>query len=254
MDFSTLNNFFDHIYIITLRRATERQSQIEKALNGLQYSFFYGADKKEFDKETLAKDGVYDEERAVKNHRYNKPMNGGQIGCSWSHKRVYEDVVKNNYRKVLVLEDDVLPNEEGIKKAGHILSQLPQGWELVYFDYHKNLQRNFGGVVKQQLYHLQKYLGKIKWSHKTITNLFARRYSENLSYAGFHDFTSAYAITLPAARKLIDHQTPIAFVADNLLAHACTNEVVVAFISHPKVFVQESQMQQPGARVSYVED
>ena len=254
MDFSILNNFFDHIYVITLERAKDRHEQIVKCLDGLEYKFFYGADKKDFSIEELIKTGVYDEKKAIGIHRYNKPMNTGQIGCSWSHRKVYEDMVMNNYQKVLVLEDDVLPNMEGFDSLEKMLSQLPQNWELLYFDYHKNLERNLQGLLKQKLYHLQKILGKIKWSHQTIRNLYANRYSENLSHAGFHDFTSAYAITLPAAKKLIKEQTPIAFIADNLLAHVCSNKILNGFITVPKVFVQESQMQDKKDRISYVED
>lgn len=254
MDFSILNNFFDHIYVITLERAKDRHEQIVECLDGLDYKFFYGSDKKVFTIDELEEAGIYDEKKAKAIHRYDKPMNKGQIGCAWSHRQVYEDMVMNNYQKVLVLEDDVLPNKEGFAILEEILSQIPTEWELLYFDYHKNLESKAQGVIKQKLYHIQKMLGKIKWSHETIRNLYARKYSINICHAGFHDFTSAYAITLPAAKKLIKEQTPIAYIADNLLAHACSNKIVNGFITVPKVFVQESQMQDKKDRISYVED
>jgi GR25 family glycosyltransferase involved in LPS biosynthesis len=84
--------------------------------------------------------------------------------------------------------------------------------------------------------------------------LYARKFSEHLFLAGYHDFTSAYAITESAAKKLINLQTPVAFVADNLLAHACSNLLINGLVSSPKVFLQESQLQDKKTRESYVEE
>ncbi len=254
LDFSPINRYFDHIYVVTLERATERQQRIADVLDGLNYEFFYGADKKNFTIDELIESGVYDEEKAMSLHRYNKSMNTGQIGCSWSHRLVYEDVIKNGYKKVLILEDDVVPQKEGVELVAQVMKELPGNWELVYFDYQKNLHRNFTTWLKLLIYHLKKIFGRLKWSHKTIDNLYTKKYSEHLRCAGFHDFTSAYAITDVAAKTLIKLQTPLAFVADNLLAHACTNKLVNGFVSMPKVFVQASQSEDKKYRMSYVEE
>jgi hypothetical protein len=37
--FSTLNNYFDHIYVLTIERADERHKKIKEELNGLNFSF-----------------------------------------------------------------------------------------------------------------------------------------------------------------------------------------------------------------------
>lgn len=250
--FAALNQFFNHIYVITLQRATQRHENIKKDLDGLNYSFFFGADKKNFSIEELEQQGIYNEGLAIEAHRYNKPMNGGQIGCAWSHKLVHEDMLEKGYQKVLILEDDVTVTEEGLARFSDIINELPPDWELLYLDYAKNEKRTAATFFKQSVYHLQKLFGGLKWSHTTINNLFARSYSPHLKHAGFHDYTDAYAITASAARKLADLQTPIIFVADNILAHACTNKIVNGFIAVPKVFSQESQSNK--SSVSFVED
>ena len=38
-------------------------------------------------------------------------MAGGQIGCAWSHKKIYIDIIEKQYSKVLILEDDVFASE-----------------------------------------------------------------------------------------------------------------------------------------------
>jgi glycosyl transferase, family 25 len=250
--FDDLNQFFDHIYVITLQRAVERHENIRKNLDGLDYEFFYGADKKDFSVETLEQEGIYDKQKAIELHRYNKAMNGGQIGCAWSHKLVHQDMLDKGYEKVLILEDDVSVNPKGLQLFHDIIRELPPNWELLYLDHAKNTGAGIGGTIKRSFYHVLKMAGALKWSHKTIANLYAKKYSPHLKRAGFHDYTDAYAITTSAAKKLVDLQTPIAYVADNLLAHACTSRIVNAFICIPNVFSQESQTNKNA--VSFVTD
>ena len=51
--FNLLNKFFDHVYVVTLARATDRHEHIRKELNGLKYEFFFGKDKHQFSVEEL---------------------------------------------------------------------------------------------------------------------------------------------------------------------------------------------------------
>ena len=237
-DFTAINNFFNHIYVITLHRATERQEAIKINLDGLNYEFFWGADKQDHPKTAMALEGVYDEALAIKNHRYHTPISHGHICCSWSHRKVYEDVLSKGYQKVLILEDDVMVAGDIGTLSPLVFNELPANWELLYLDYVKNENSN---TIKQYWYHVQRFFGGINLSHTTIKNLYPKRVNQHVSSAGFHDFTSAYAITNAAAQKLLQLQTPIAYQADNLLAEACTTKLVNGFIARPKLFSQLSQ-------------
>ncbi|MEO6547799.1 MAG: glycosyltransferase family 25 protein [Ferruginibacter sp.] len=237
-DFTILNNFFEHIYVITLERAQDRQQQIRKNLAGLQYEFFFGADKLSHEVDDLIKQGIYDKALAAKHHRYHKTLTSGQVCCAWSHRNVYEDVLERGFKKVLILEDDVTAIQNVGEFAYQVFNELPTQWELLYMDYNANEKRD---RLKQYWYHVQKKMGGLKWSHSTIQNLYPKKISKHLSSAGYHDFTSAYAITSQAAQQLIKMQTPIAFIADNLLATACTTKLIKGFVSRPKLFSQLSQ-------------
>ena len=238
IDFSTFNDFFDHIYVITLSRAISRQGVIRQNLQGLNYEFFFGVDKQEHPISDMIRDGIYDEAKAIKNQRYNKTLTGGQICCAWSHKKVYEDVIKKGYQKVLILEDDVIASDDISSLFSSLLKELPQNWELLYLDYIKNETPN---IFKKYWYHIQKKTGALNLSHQTITNLYPKKTGKYIAVAGFHDYTSAYAITASAAVKLLQLQTPIAHVADNLLAYASTIKLINGFISIPKLFSQLSK-------------
>ncbi len=251
--FQPLNDFFDHIYVITLSRATERHLKIKKDLAGLNIEFFEATDYKDFSVDELIEKGIYDPVKAKAAHRYGKAIKQGALACSISHKRVYEDMLKNNFSRVLILEDDVIPNEEGIELFNKIIHELPPDWGVLYFDYFKNTRYTFFSMLKQQVYHLQKKMGHLIWSHQTINNLFAKKYSAHLKKAGYHDFASAYAITRETAALLIKMQTPVIYLSDQLLPLACTEEMVKGFISLPKLFIQQSQLHKEIVG-SYVEE
>jgi glycosyl transferase, family 25 len=253
MDFSPLQSFFDHIYVITVEAAIERQAKIKEELAGLHFTFFIGAYKKDFTIDELIEANLYDEEKAKRLHRFNKPMNTSQIGQAWTHRLVYEDMLENNYEKVLILEDDIIVNKDGMSKIEDMLKQIPANWEVWYLDYHKNLKRDLGTWFIQQSLHAKRMLGKVPWSHKQINNLYARKFQENLLLAGCHEFASAYGITRSAARKLVKLQTPICFPSDQLLSYACSNLLVYGFISVPKVFLNESQLQDKKNKAYLVE-
>lgn len=238
--FEKLNNFFDKVYVITLKRATERHEHIHKELKGLKYELFFGVDKQSFDIEDLKKKGIYNEALAIQHHRYTKPLVPGMIGCSWSHRNVYEDIIQKGFEKVLILEDDVVVAKNKTGLLSHILYQLPQDWELVYFGYARHEQpQTF--AFKKATYFVQRFLGRHKFSYKTIKNLYPKKISENICAAGYHDQTHAYAVSLSGAKKLKKLQEPITYIADNLLAHAATNHIVKAYIVQPKFFYQLSQ-------------
>lgn len=239
--FDLLNSFFDKIYVITLRRATDRHEHVKNELNGLHYSLFYGQDKLEFDVNDLKRKNIYNEELAKEQHRYHKPMPAGMIGCSWSHKLIYEDIINNNFKKVLILEDDIIINIESVKQFSSVLNDLPKDWELLYLGYDKNEELKLIHNLKKGLYHVQHFFGLIKYSHKLISNLYAKKFTNNIFTAGYHDHTHAYAITNSGARKLNELQTPIKFFPDNLLAYAATNEIVKSYIAKPKMINQLSQ-------------
>ena len=236
--FDALNNYFDKIFVLTLERSADRQTHINKSLIGLNYKFFFGADKNYFSLEELKEKNIYNEHLAVEHHRYSKPMNAGQIGCALSHKNIYEEIINNGYQKTLILEDDVEPAQGSIKLFAEIIKDLPGDWELLYFDYSKNEDPKH---LKKYWYHLQKIAGGIKWDHTIINNLYPKQISKHVSSAGFHDYTDAYAVTLPGAKKLLELQSPVSYIADNLLAIASASKKVKAYISHPKLFQQLSQ-------------
>ncbi len=252
-EFEILNNFFDKIIIITLHRAGERQANIEKELSGLNYDFFFGEDKHQHTLEEVKQQNIYDEKASIEFARSGNKMTLGHICCSWSHCKVYKEIVKNKWGKTLILEDDALLIKENAHFIKAILSQLPPTWELLYLGWLQNEKVNLASKLKQLLYHIKHSLGLLKWNHTQINNLYPKKFSKNLMRSGHHNCTHAFALTLSGAQKLADLQTPIVFNADALLAHAITTGSVQAYISLPKIFTQSS-IEMPDSTHSFVNE
>ena len=248
--FLQLNQFFDKIFVITLRRATDRHLHISQELQGLQYELFYGRDKLEFSVDDLQKKGIYSESLSRKNHRYGKPMPAGMIGCSWSHAELYRHIIEQGYQRVLILEDDVVIDQEQTGIWPQVVNELPANWELLYLGFAQNEKASPLAFLKKAVYHLQRLVGGLNYSHKTIHNLYPKKHGRFVYKAGYHDCTHAYGITRSGAEKLLSLQTPIAFFPDNLLAHAATNEIVAAYVIQPKLINQQYQV--GATSVSYI--
>lgn len=238
--FKHLNRYYNKVYVLTVENAAERRAFFAERFQGLDYSFYFGADKNKFSVEEVTRNGTFSEELTRHHHRFGKTMKHGEIACSWSHKMMYEEVLANNYNRVLIFEDDAIPDPNMVPQIPTILEEIPEDCELLMWGWAKSGVLTPGARLKQLIYHVQHSIGYLKWSHSIIRNLYARPFSKHLKKAGFHDYTYAYAINRNGAEKLLRMQTPIQYIADNLLAHAATKGIVNGYITWPQVFLHDS--------------
>lgn len=235
--FDKLNSFFDRIYVLTIPQSPERRVAFETSMKGLNFQFFYGVERQSLVSDPQKLLSIYNDILAKKNQRYGKSMTAGEIACALGHRKIYEDMIENNVGKALIFEDDVFPLEENINHLPAIVDNAPPDWDILFFDYDKNEKLV---PFKQAVYHVQHLLGFLKWNHTVIKNLYPKDVNQYWKTAGYHDFADAYAVTNQAAHRLVELQTPLSTVADNLLANAVTEEHLNGYISVPKLFAQRS--------------
>jgi glycosyl transferase family 25 len=234
-----LEKYFDHIFVITLERATDRQAKVKERLEGLHYDFFYGVDKHELNWEKVNQEGIYDDKRARQLNRYSKGMILGHIACALSHRNLYQHIVEKGYQRVLIFEDDAVPLFDKDGELQQSVEELPANWEVIYFGYNKNETTTLTLKSKQAFYRVISHLKLIKWSPLMVSNMLPKPYSPHLQQAGFHDLTHSYAVTREACLKLIQAQTPVVLNADPLVSHLIMNGELSAFITRKKFFTQE---------------
>ena len=248
-----LNQYFDKIYVITLKRSPERQEKVRAHFKDVDFEFYFGVDKMNLNMEELVQSETYDPAMAKKKHRNNKEMFLGQVACSLSHRELYKEIFAKSYQKVLIMEDDFVPATIDMNVIASIDKELPNDWELVYFGYYHNENISLKMKLAQWYYAAMGFFRLIKWTPSQVMKLYPKPFSKHLQKAGFHNTTHAYAISKTAVLKLIEAQTPVVFCADTLLTDLILSDQLNAFITKPKIFDQEIFME-GGSQVSYITD
>jgi GR25 family glycosyltransferase involved in LPS biosynthesis len=205
----SLAEYFDQIYIIHLNVLTDRKKniidQIEKF--GLKNITIIDAinknviDLKELKNQELL---AYQENNYCKTNIINSKgdkcwCNGaghedvikypGRVACAFSHGLAYKDMIINDYKRCLILEDDV----EFSSNANNLFKQIgefiPTNWELIYFS---NNRRYRGDNAKKY----NEYFTRI-----------------NIGMSG----ATCYAITNSTAKSLFENLLPIRAAADGYI-------------------------------------
>lgn len=91
--FDCINNSFDKIYVITLKRSRDRHTIIEKLLQGLDYEIFWGVDGSNLDYKELLKKNLYCPEITRRLNITGKELTPGEIGYSLSHIGIYKKIL-----------------------------------------------------------------------------------------------------------------------------------------------------------------
>jgi GR25 family glycosyltransferase involved in LPS biosynthesis len=130
--------------------------------------------------------GMYSKDRAIEYS--NRELSPGEIATSLSHARMWERMLRDNLKEVLIFEDDVLIAEAlvDILRNRH---RLPKDWELINFST-DTPQAPFG---------------------EFLTDIY--RASHHKDWA---DRASAYLLNPKGARKLLAYVYPIGHTADGL--------------------------------------
>ena len=126
MENITVNQFFDQVYLINLKRRPDKLKLCQELLAKLNIQF------KVFE----ALDFI---EGIPEDYPY-KPIEGsflgnrapGTWGCYVSHLEVIKDAKKNNYDKILILEDDVAADDNFVYLFSQKIKDLPEDWKLFY--------------------------------------------------------------------------------------------------------------------------
>ena len=143
---------WDHVYVLNLDQDKDKWNKMKKQLKRLKikaerFSAVYGLDHFKYgdqikkadnnhDKwlliekmnEQLKKEGHVSEDVGTK-YPYMRP---GELGHLASFLKIFQDVIKNDYQTVLVLEDDCQFIDNFKKEFNQSYQELPEDWSLFY--------------------------------------------------------------------------------------------------------------------------
>jgi len=181
------------ILVVSLERSKERRRHMEKELDrfGVDYSFFPAVDGNKLTREERQSYSLKHSVNLLGRH-----LDNTEIGCALSHVRVYEKMVAENIKELLILEDDCVFEDHFFELLNCRECWLPSEWGLI------NL-----------------------WTHVQDSDI--RQYTlRNLSSSipplqliaikRIHPYTTCYLINLHGAQQLLDIAYPIRMRADDL--------------------------------------
>lgn len=120
----SLNDYFDRIFVINLKRSADRLRQccVESDRHGFDCYQFPAFDWHDYK-------NLPELQRTA--------MNSGMCGCSHSHSSLMHVIAFNKWDKVLVLEDDFeILNEDFNERFAEAWAEVPADWDLVYLGAH----------------------------------------------------------------------------------------------------------------------
>lgn len=111
-----LNDFVDKIYCINLDKRTDRWERCENIfkLNNIEVERFSAIDGSKLDLK-------------------NKKLLPGEVGIIRSNLEIVKKAKENNYKNVLIFEDDVELCEDFNNHFENFIKQIPNDWSFIYF-------------------------------------------------------------------------------------------------------------------------
>jgi GR25 family glycosyltransferase involved in LPS biosynthesis len=123
-----MNNYIDNVYLINMDKDTERLKKVTTICDkvGIKFQRFSGVKVSDLSQNIL--DKYIPEE-------IQKYGTNGMIGCGLSHLFIWQDAVKNNYKNILVLEDDVYFTDTFNEYIINALEEIPNDYDILYLGY-----------------------------------------------------------------------------------------------------------------------
>lgn len=148
MNKSYINYFFDKVFCINLDKRKDRLNLVEKELSKHNVVFErFSA----IDGETINK----------KDYTTNSKIPVGHIGCTLSHAKLIKLCKEKGYKKVLILEDDVVFKENFEELFKEYIKEVPEDWNMFYLGGNHNVH------VGNKLEMVTKHVGKCNQTFST---------------------------------------------------------------------------------------
>ena len=164
----------NHIFVINLKRCSNKKEKMNLRLNGLDFTTIEAVDGRDLNMEKLKKLDC----NILKEWR--DPWSGrnitwGEVGCTLSHCNIYQKCLTENIDNAIILEDDVLLKDNFQKRLETLFERLNKydKWDLCY-------------------------LGRKSMDDKDVN------VDENIVEAGYSYWTCGYVINKRGMKKILD--------------------------------------------------
>ena len=149
------------VYVISLAKDKERRNSLKKQFNS--YNEFQIIDAVEGNKIDIQQ---YFKYLSGSLSKYNILISPNELGCTLSHIKAYEAFLATDAEYCLILEDDVVGNDELIKKAFSFVDKIPKNSMILLGG---EYPKAWGKKISNDLYVVSRYsLQRIYNAHAYI--------------------------------------------------------------------------------------
>lgn len=173
------------VFLINLKRSFKRLGYMEQQLNSIEIPYFLF---EATDGNSLTAEELYEYSSEESNRIHNRDLSKGEIGCAWSHIKLYKKILEEKISVSVILEDDLIIKKEFKEFFSILPNIINDDWEFL------NLYSYTPYLISKKAFYNFKY---------TI-------------FTGHATGTCAQVIKLSAAKRLLEHAFPIRFAADGL--------------------------------------
>ena len=212
------------IFIINLPKDKYRKEFMANQMHDLRLQYEFVEGKLGTDPEVVSS---CDNTLAIKEH--GKVLTTGEKGCAFSHRSIYERMLRENIPKALILEDDAVLPKNISQILDKELSRKNINWEWLSFDYPKIGFPFIYAWIKASKYMVKKnplffFYALIKFPFIVVLSIF-ELVRDNVatlipSFSGPKLFyrplynAGAYIVTIEGINKMMPLLIPLRFSAD----------------------------------------
>lgn len=172
------------VYIINLKKDIEKKEYMLDLVKKYfsNYSIFEAVYGKELSTEYT--NSLLDFTKMQKHLKRN--LTSGEVGCSLSHIKIYEDMINNDTEKALILEDDI-SFDNNLSETINYINKLDLNWDIILLGHHTHFSRLIDTKISF-------------WSKKyKLSNSYDLLRPSEIGYG-----TYGYLISKNGAKKLLD--------------------------------------------------
>jgi GR25 family glycosyltransferase involved in LPS biosynthesis len=154
-------------------------------------------------------------ELQLKEHHEKRILKKSEISLLYKHFKIYEDIVKNNIKTALILEDDIILSNNFIKDFNFSLYMTPRDWDFIFIGSGCNLKIEKNKIKDGVIAYLKEHPAS--------------------------KCTDSYVMKLSSAKKIINTFTPFTFAIDYELNYQMFKHNMNVYWWEPPVTSQGSQ-------------
>ena len=210
------------IFVINMLKSTARRELVAAMLDslGLEYEFFTATDGRNLTPEQEQQCDLQDEvvlpvrmgRKIIVQNKLIPP----EVGCAFSHLRLYQHILDCGLDRAVVLEDDVILHPDAVV-ALQSLDCITEPWDVVHFSSHEGI-KNLPFSHKYRFgSHDEFYFQRLGMHHPAIDSIHNQR--RVIGLAAF------YVVTAHACERLLKLGYPVRIPSDFLLGLIAYNEL-----------------------------